>query len=127
MMTAQEVFDKVAVHLLTQRQQCIDDEGTCRYRYGGLKCAAGVLIEDSEYRPAMEGRTWPTLGRYYPDLIDRVGHGALVSRLQGIHDACSTWWGGTVKQRLIELARARGLSTESINHLQEIGTTCDVK
>jgi hypothetical protein len=42
--TAQEVFDQVATHLLTQRQRSTT-KGNCAYRGDdGLKCAAGCLL-----------------------------------------------------------------------------------
>jgi len=48
-MNKQEVFDKVATHLLTQMETSIDD-GTCLYRGPrGLKCAIGCLIPDGLY------------------------------------------------------------------------------
>lgn len=54
-MTKQEVFDKVATHLLTQNKRSL--EGTsCVYRAkDGSMCAAGCLIPDEEYTPALEG------------------------------------------------------------------------
>jgi hypothetical protein len=81
--TKQEVFDQVAKHLLTQnarstKMQC------CSYRgVGGLKCAAGCLIADSEYDHDMEGSDWLTLVK---DNIVPKNHVQLISRLQDIHD-----------------------------------------
>lgn len=31
-MTNQEIYDKVAKHLLTQKKQCVDGNGDCQYR-----------------------------------------------------------------------------------------------
>lgn len=56
-MTAQEVFDAVATHLLTQNARSVteDSPGTCLYRGPeGRKCAIGALIPDSLYRPEIE-------------------------------------------------------------------------
>lgn len=55
-MTLQEVFDKVARHLLTQGQRSILREtGRCAYRGDeGCMCAVGVLIADEHYHPKLE-------------------------------------------------------------------------
>ena len=54
-MTKQEVFDKVATHLLTQNKRSLEDT-SCVYRAkDGSMCAAGCLIPDEEYTPALEG------------------------------------------------------------------------
>ena len=46
--STQEVFDFVAIHLLTQNEKSGDDQ-VCYYRSPtGLKCAAGCLIADDE-------------------------------------------------------------------------------
>jgi len=57
----QEVYTKVRGHLLAQGKKSIGVDATCgspsecRYRAkGGLKCAIGCLISDSEYSRAME-------------------------------------------------------------------------
>ena len=56
--TAQEVFDQVATHLLTQNERSLDG-ASCSYRNcDGLKCAAGCLISDDEYDNQMEGIDW---------------------------------------------------------------------
>lgn len=46
--TAQEIFDKVSRHLLTQGEQSVsEDGGKCRYRSpSGLSCAVGCLLPD---------------------------------------------------------------------------------
>ncbi len=64
-MNTQELFDKVAAHLLKQRKKSKakieTDEGTvmsCAYRgKGGLMCAVGCLIDDQYYLPELEGLT----------------------------------------------------------------------
>ena len=83
--TEQEVFDQVATHLLKQNEQSC--RGTmCAYRGdGGLKCAAGCLIGDDEY-----SREWDENFIGWPKLVTKGIvphlHGALVGRLQQIHD-----------------------------------------
>jgi hypothetical protein len=60
-MTPQEIFDRVAVHLLTQNEKAVktyegDNMPTCLYRTpNGLKCAVGCLIPDVLYDESMEG------------------------------------------------------------------------
>lgn len=96
--TAQEVFDQVATHLLTQNKRSMlkFDADICAYRGDdGLKCAAGCLISDDEYnKELMEGFTWA-------DMLDRLAagvstkHNKLISKLQHIHDGikCDLWLG----------------------------------
>ena len=82
--TAQEVFDQISTHLLTQYESCLEGEtGKCKYHYNGLMCAAGCLISDEEYIPEMEGGEWT-------DLIEELGipnnHSGLITKLQIIQD-----------------------------------------
>ena len=87
--TAQQVFDQVKTHLLTQNQKAKPlSYGACQYRYEGLKCAAGCLISDDEYSPDMEvgalgGGSWPRLVHTY---IVPEWHKDLITALQCIHD-----------------------------------------
>lgn len=54
---AQEIFNKVATHLLTQGKRSVASDGSCMYRGPeGTKCAIGCLIEDDEYHPLLEGK-----------------------------------------------------------------------
>jgi hypothetical protein len=105
-MTAQEVFDTVTAHLLTQKECSKNANGNCAYRgLNGLKCAAGCLIPDECYNPDMEGSNWGTLiggGFGVPEV-----HRNLIARLQTIHDNCpvETWY-----SNLKELANSKGLS-----------------
>jgi hypothetical protein len=54
----QDVFDKVATHLLKQgRRSLSHDTFGCVYRgKEGTKCAVGVLIDDEHYRSELERR-----------------------------------------------------------------------
>lgn len=58
-MTDQEIFDKVATHLLSQGRRSITIDAFargCAYRgMDGDKCAIGCLIPDEHYRARMEG------------------------------------------------------------------------
>lgn len=55
----QEIFDKVAKHLLTQKARCTDSKtGICLYfdPETKMKCAAGCLIPDRDYSESFEGQ-----------------------------------------------------------------------
>jgi len=83
--TKQETFDIVARHLLTQNQMAVD-RGTCAYRAGDLRCAAGALIPDDEYTIEMEGYAASNLCSKYA-FATWYGHDIeLVKQLQNIHD-----------------------------------------
>jgi hypothetical protein len=54
-MTLQQIFDKSAVHLLTQNKKA-KSHGSCQYRGdGGTMCAVGCLIPDEHYSKDIEG------------------------------------------------------------------------
>lgn len=56
-MTDQELFDKVATHLLTQNAKSQESDGTCAYRgENGTKCSIGCLIPDDKYDEDFEGK-----------------------------------------------------------------------
>mgnify|MGYP003406154580 CR=1 FL=1 len=84
--TAQEVFDQVARHLLTQGKKSISENNQyCMYRgFNGTKCAAGCLIADDEYRSEFEIKTWAELvmGGY----VVSKNHYVLIMKLQSVHD-----------------------------------------
>ena len=98
-MNAQDIFDKVALHLLTQGEQSLatDVGGTiCRYRGPrGLQCAVGCLIPNETYCPAFEGRTISDVDVAAALVgIDAVEHLALLEELQSVHDHqtdCASW------------------------------------
>ena len=55
MLTKQQIFDKVAAHLLAQGARAYGVDG-CVYRAAdGKKCAVGCIIEDEHYSPDFEG------------------------------------------------------------------------
>lgn len=107
--TAQEVFDQVARHLLTQNQRAADNtgaRGVCLYRNGALKCAAGCLISDDEYSAEIESESWSGLIKtnQVPD-----AHSVLINRLQATHDwAPINCW----RDELLDIATAFNLSTD---------------
>lgn len=89
--TEQEVFDHVSKHLLSQGCESVKHEEDekyirtyCLYRGpNGTKCAAGCLIDDTEYKVEMENLPWQTLceRRIVP-----FSHQELIVDLQEIHD-----------------------------------------
>ena len=110
--TAQEVFDQIAIHLLKQNSKCSGDESLdlCRYRHGELKCAAGYLIAEDEYKDQMETKTWSRLIDL--GLVPDNPHTAIISRLQHMHDDFDVedW-----KSVLREIADMFELNTEAIS------------
>lgn len=89
-MSEQEVFDTVAKHLLTQKEQCFmsGSKKDCAYRSVQpdghiLYCAAGCLIEDEDYNSALEGKAWDDL--VYAGIMTDT-HMRLIQKLQSIHD-----------------------------------------
>ena len=104
--TKQELFDKVATHLLAQKRvstgvypkgSALGDmdspayTGGCLYRGpDNTQCAFGCLIPDELYRPSMEGRMASSLlydpnhsqlGDLYPEELHKI-----ISDLQHLHD-----------------------------------------
>ena len=90
-MTKQQIFNKVARHLLKQNEQAM--VGTmCQYRApGGLKCAIGALIPDAKYKQEFEGSVVGILDE--PESIAvrkaaglKANQIALGKALQDVHD-----------------------------------------
>lgn len=81
--TAQQVFDQVKAHLLEQMTKSITSQATCHYHLNDLRCAAGCLITEDEYKPEMEGNTWKKLVQRK---LVPPNHQELITRLQIIHD-----------------------------------------
>ena len=103
-MTNQQLFDKVATHLLTQRKAAIGKNGDCFYRKARRKgaapltCAIGCLIPEEKYRPEMEGTSLTNFGDISSSTatrIEMIRRAAGLSRkqiplgraLQNLHDA----------------------------------------
>jgi hypothetical protein len=103
----QVVFDKVAEHLLTQKERSeYQVNCACSYRGPkGLKCAAGCLIPDIDYNEEMENKSWGTL---VSSGIVPATNMYLIGRLQRIHDIFEPFEWLT---KLNELAREMNLDT----------------
>lgn len=107
--TAQQVFEKVATHLLTQNAKSESEAEICQYRTkSGLMCAAGCLIADEEYDSKMEGYNW-CHGRF-PDV-----HKHLIADLQKLHDLddVEDWYDG-----LLGIAKDYKLNTDFIENIK---------
>ena len=123
--TAQEVFDQVAEHLLTQNKQAVVNKKAlvkntaCRYRVLDglgktvLKCAGGCLIGNTEYNPEFEGYSWPHLVAEY-NLPET--HNNLINSLQRVHDRFAPFdWPFALK----EVAKVNELSAAIIDKTLE--------
>ena len=102
----QEIFDKVAKHLLTQNKKAANEKGQCKYRFNDLKCAAGCLIPDSDYDKKYEDKTV-----YSFSYFENAGYSddeiCFIRDLQIIHDKdpVSSW-----KSHLIDIAKQNKLA-----------------
>lgn len=84
--TAQEVFDQVARHLLTQKERSQIAESRCAYRgEDGLMCAAGCLLDDEEYLAIEKHNMSSWLALTVAGKVPHA-HAKLISDLQKIHD-----------------------------------------
>lgn len=107
MKTRQEIFDKVARHLVTQGKRSMLSSKDCAYRgCGGTSCAVGCLIDDEFYDERFEGMSVGVANKFekreHPNHAKRL-HDALVNsgidvadedlvvflrELQLVHDGC---------------------------------------
>lgn len=114
----QEVFDKVASHLLTQWEQSIHTDPEtgnteCVYRGDeGLMCAAGCIIPDNIYdAETMEGKVWGYITDTWFEelnvLMDVEGTKDMVTDMQTLHDRekdPNVW-----PERLLGIAQRHGV------------------
>jgi hypothetical protein len=123
----QQLFDEVAVHLMTQMEKSVSQYGTCQYRsHNGKTCAVGCLIDPKRYRRTMEGvaiSTDLTEDDSVVRALERsVGftltpdHLSLLAELQDIHDTYSPdeW-----HIELTRLAAGRGLNDDVLGPLAD--------
>lgn len=109
-MSAQQIFDTAARHLLTQNAMAFNEaDGVCAYRCAdGKMCAVGVLIPDDRYDPAFEGND----AYYVAAELGWVEHGDLLMDLQGVHDGGITHlW----RDQLRRVAHIHNLNTEVLD------------
>lgn len=114
-LSKQQVFDKVALHLLKQNKRSEESaNGACLYRGpNGTMCAVGCLIPDELY----DSSTEETSAHYVITGDDRlqklfepdVTRNFFLGKLQSIHDIEPVdWW----YFYLTEFAVKQGLSTD---------------
>lgn len=110
--TAQEVFDHIAEHLLTQREKCTDNNVCVYSNFKGLKCAAGCLISNDEYNLKFEGYSWVALVQN--NAVPST-HTYLIRELQYMHDEYDPeeWI-----DSLSEIASQNNLSSQILNKFQ---------
>lgn len=109
--TAQEVFDQVVTHLLTQKEKCgsVNIGGKeCLYvNEAGLHCAAGCLIGDDEVARNLDRQD----NAGWHDLVSLglvpKNHYQLIQKLQEVHDnyGVERW-----EDKLRDVARGYGLT-----------------
>ena len=108
-MDAQDIFDKVCNHLLSQGERSLGTDGLCRYRgEDGFKCAVGAVIPDRLYLPEFERNNVIRLLKWYADKLPRwfKTHRKLLLDLQLLHDnTAPCHW----KQALLDLGESYGL------------------
>ena len=102
-MTAQEVFDAGAAHLLEQGKKSIRHRPNvapmCAYSaLNNLSCGAAPFIQD--YSPDMEGESWEVLVEEYGQAEE---HLHLICALQNCHDAYKSKDWQEVLKRLAHL------------------------
>lgn len=118
MKTNQEIFDIVAVHLLTQGKKSLAgiNNSSCVYRDpNGRKCAIGVLIADEHYSEELERKSVWT--NEVVAALEKSGFDTepprlnFLDELQRIHDgyAPAEW-----RRMLVSLAYAHRLSTDAL-------------
>ena len=55
MKTTRDLINYVRNHLVAQDERCVNESGSCRYRFGTKSCAIGCLIDDDLYSEEFEG------------------------------------------------------------------------
>lgn len=112
-MTNQEIFDKAALHLLTQNARAEDANGTCEYRAAdGKMCAVGALIPDGDYDETIEGETVTSKPKYFLKIGFTEENLPVLKDLQYIHDETEVkdW-----RAELDRLAKENNLSTSALD------------
>lgn len=139
-MTKQEIFDRVAKHLIEQGEPSASVKGegepVCMYRHvapGGkpLSCAIGCLIPDDEYDERVEGLGLIAISRDMDvpsvnRLIDDLGVEYLDS-LQRAHDLAAqamadrgVGWDQAIRTELFGLAKSYGLDFTALGDVSAL-------
>jgi hypothetical protein len=105
--TGQQIFDQIVGHLRMQNAKCKSGD-SCMYRNPkGLKCAAGCLIADDEYKEIFEHQVFAYVALSLCHLGVHQEALSLISTLQQTHDnkAIMHW-----ERRFKEIAEAYGVT-----------------
>jgi len=90
--SAQDVFNRVINHLVSQGQKSVSVDGLCLYRSpSGASCAVGCLISEDDYSPSMEGADVGFVVREYKSLQWLRKFEDLLDDLQDLHDVDCNW------------------------------------
>jgi hypothetical protein len=142
-MNAQEVFNKVAVHLFKQGQRCVNTRGQCLYRGAKAadspdRCAIGALIPDDKYDDILEGDTieiifghakhesnqdrqcYGVVTKLFDDVFpnNKDKRVAFLTRLQCTHDHIDPWSSSVeMRRRLLGVAESYNLDASVLNTL----------
>lgn len=127
-MSKQEIFTRVAVHLLRQGRPSLMGDGACAYRGDdGLKCAVGVLIPDELCTPGfMEFNNGSGVMSFdvqdaleKANVVDKYDFNSLLflRTLQGIHDSTppEAW-----QRVLVLVANDHGLSMPRLDDIDAL-------
>ena len=115
--TAQQTFNKISKHLLTQLEVSATNQ-QCLYRMNsGLQCAVGCLIPDDQYYGALEGNSVEHIVGQVPALQFHDFY--TMTQLQLLHD--DAWNKKRIGERwsdaLVQYAGVNNLSTRWISTL----------
>lgn len=118
-MTKQQIFDKIADHLLTQNAVCTGpaDNSMCMYRLDGMSCAIGCLIPDELYSKKLEGKEVSNrIVREVLKKADIVNEGRFLVHFQQMHDYFfPVQWADA----LLEIARTYKLNTDVVTKFKK--------
>ncbi|MCI0564074.1 MAG: hypothetical protein MN733_36830 [Nitrososphaera sp.] len=101
--TEEQIFQQVYLHAVEQGARSTSDSG-CLYRtHDGLKCAAGFLISDEQYKPEFEHKSWLWIVKHcgFPS-----AHEDFIYSLQDSHDKADSYQGWI--DRLVSLGESKG-------------------
>lgn len=93
--TRKEYYDKIMAAVESGVLPSVDFENKmwdkvpiCKYRHGTSCCVAGLLIEDCNYTPEMEGRTIIAVADRWPEAITKVEGMSIwdLREIQQMHD-----------------------------------------
>ena len=113
--TTEEIYNKVSEHLLSMKNQSVDEKDDCVYRGpNGSKCAIGCLIKDEFYSKDLETKSIDLHGRIKEAVEKSIARKLtnnetrMLAALQALHDQNMYWitddglkWQG--KDRLLEI------------------------